>query len=425
MDYFENLGDTLSARLGTWVPDIIGALLVLIVGFILASLLRRLTIAGLKRTNLDERIGNQTGASFRVDKFVAQLVYFLVLLFTLLIVLSMMGAEGVLRPVTDLLGDFLSAIPRIIMALIIGFVGYMVAKLVSQATGFITAYLQRLTTRAGVNLNFDLGQLVRSVVFILVFIPILIAALDVLEMEVITRPATELFRDFLSFIPAVLAAALILAVFYIAGKFITGLLQNLLHNLGIDRFSASLGGTGLVRGETGLSTLISNIVFFFIIFAGVIAAMERLAFPQVTNILNDLLEVSGRIVFGLIILVIVNFLANMAKNMVSRSEGSDWLGQLARYVVLFLFLAIGLDTMGIGEDVVNLIFGLTIGAVAVAFALSFGLGGREAAGEHMRRFLDKLANRSSEMGSGNSGTTRPGGSDSRLNPPPPPPGSAV
>jgi hypothetical protein len=40
--------------------------------------------------------------------------------------------------------------------------------------------------------------------------------------------------------------------------------------------------------------------------------------------------------------------------------------------------------MGIGQDIVNLAFSLTLGAVAVAFALSFGLGGREPA----KQFLE-------------------------------------
>jgi hypothetical protein len=50
----------------------------------------------------------------------------------------------------------------------------------------------------------------------------------------------------------------------------------------------------------------------------------------------------------------------------------------------------GLRAMGIADDIVNLAFGLTLGAIAVAFALSFGLGGREAAGRQMEHWLSKL-----------------------------------
>ena len=66
------------------------------------------------------------------------------------------------------------------------------------------------------------------------------------------------------------------------------------------------------------------------------------------------------------------------------------LSTLARFATLGLFLAIALRYMGLADDIVNLAFGLTLGAVAVAFALSFGLGGREAAGKQMEKFFDKF-----------------------------------
>ena len=50
----------------------------------------------------------------------------------------------------------------------------------------------------------------------------------------------------------------------------------------------------------------------------------------------------------------------------------------------------GLLAMGIADDMVNLAFGLTLGALAVAFALSFGRGGRKAAGRQMEYWLSKL-----------------------------------
>ena len=63
---------------------------------------------------------------------------------------------------------------------------------------------------------------------------------------------------------------------------------------------------------------------------------------------------------------------------------------VARGAILGLVLAMGLRAMGIADDIVNLAFGLTLGAVAVALALSFGLGGREAAGRQMEYWLARL-----------------------------------
>jgi hypothetical protein len=67
-----------------------------------------------------------------------------------------------------------------------------------------------------------------------------------------------------------------------------------------------------------------------------------------------------------------------------------FLAGMARYTILALVLAMGLRAMGIADDIVDLAFGLTLGAVAVAVALSFGLGGREAAGKQMDIWLARL-----------------------------------
>lgn len=65
---------------------------------------------------------------------------------------------------------------------------------------------------------------------------------------------------------------------------------------------------------------------------------------------------------------------------------------LARIAILTLVAAMGLRSMGIADDIVNMAFGLTLGAITIAVALSFGLGGREAAGKQMEYWLSKFRN---------------------------------
>jgi hypothetical protein len=74
----------------------------------------------------------------------------------------------------------------------------------------------------------------------------------------------------------------------------------------------------------------------------------------------------------------------------SAGESQRGLARVAHLAILGLVIAMGLRAMGIADDIVNLAFALTFGAVAVAVALSFGLGGREAAGRQMEYWLAKL-----------------------------------
>jgi hypothetical protein len=82
----------------------------------------------------------------------------------------------------------------------------------------------------------------------------------------------------------------------------------------------------------------------------------------------------------------------VAYEAIDRASGvnTQGLARIARFAILALVIAMGLRAMGIADDIVNLAFGLTLGAVAVAVALSFGLGGREAAGKLMDHWLSKL-----------------------------------
>ena len=110
------------------------------------------------------------------------------------------------------------------------------------------------------------------------------------------------------------------------------------------------------------------------------------------DLVSTFIAFGGDILLGGVIFVIGYWLANLAFTAISRASGNETsgLGQIARLAIIGLVIAMGLRAMGIADDIVNLAFGLTLGAVAVAFALSFGLGGREAAGRQMEHWLSRL-----------------------------------
>ena len=129
---------------------------------------------------------------------------------------------------------------------------------------------------------------------------------------------------------------------------------------------------------------------FFIMFAGIIAAAGKLELTQLQLIMNDIMNIAGKVFFGMVILLGGIFISNIAVSAIQKSNQGSYLASIARFAILGVFLSFALHTMGIAESIVNLAFGLTLGAIAVAFALSFGLGGREAAGKQMQSFFDNL-----------------------------------
>jgi hypothetical protein len=122
-----------------------------------------------------------------------------------------------------------------------------------------------------------------------------------------------------------------------------------------------------------------------------VEAAHQLEFMKVGDLVAMFIKFGGEVLLGAAILVIGFWLANLAYVTIRRASSERaGLAQLARVAIWGLVIAMGLRAMGIADDIVNLAFGLTFGAIAVAVALSFGLGGREAAGRQMEHWLSQL-----------------------------------
>jgi len=112
---------------------------------------------------------------------------------------------------------------------------------------------------------------------------------------------------------------------------------------------------------------------------------------QFSELVATLIQFGGKVLLGSVIIAIGLWIANTVGDAIKKtSESGDVIAGIVRIVILGLSLAMGLGAMGIANDIVNMAFGLTVGAAAVAFALSFGIGGREAAGKQMEYWFSQL-----------------------------------
>ena len=179
-------------------------------------------------------------------------------------------------------------------------------------------------------------------VFIAVFLPSLIAALDALRIEAISRPATDMLSMFLAVVPHIIAAGLILAVTWLVGSFASRLLASLLQTLGFDTLPARVGLGHAFEGKSA-SGFIGKVALFFAMLFAVVEAANQL---------------------DSVILVIGFWLAGLAHEAIERAAGPNSCG-LARFAILGLVVAMDLRAMGIADDIVNLAFGLTLGAIAL------------------------------------------------------------
>lgn len=412
-----------------FLPRVASAALLLGLAWLLATLAKTVVTRGLGRFNLESRLAQQTGtppgeSPFMLSDTFGNALYWFIFLFFLPLILDVLQLQGPLQPVQNLLDQVLSALPRILTAVLIGVIGWFIARLVRVVvTNFLEAIgTNQLGSRIGLAQTtggLSLAGLMGTIAYVLVLIPTVIAALNALNIAAISTPAISMLEQILNALPRIFTAALILAIAYVIGRFVADLVARVLTSIGFNNIFTWLGFPTLSTPTTpfvdpppapedfslGQSTVIPPsapslprqtpseivgiVVLVGIMLTGAVAAVETLEFTALTEIVNAILAVLGNVLVGLLVLGIGLYLANLAFSLITRSGGrqANVLAQTARIAIIAFAGAMALDRMGVASNIVNLAFGLLLGAIAVAIGVAFGLGGRGVADELLREWL--------------------------------------
>ena len=374
-----------------YLPRLFAGGLLLLLGWVLAMALRAGVGKVLASTNWDKAISKQAGME-PMSKTLGNVLFWLTILLFVPATLGALDLQGLLQPVRGMIDKALAMIPNIFAAIAIGFVGWLIAKVLR---GLVTNLLaaagaDKVGGSVGLGEDVRISRLVGMIVFILVFIPALIAALDALRVQAISQPAVDMLRLILEAVPNILAAVVILVITWYVARFASDIVGRLLSGLGLDSMPQKVGLEAAFK-DTRPSVLVGRIILFFAMLFATVEAANRLGFAQVRDVVTLFIKFGADVLLGAAILAIGFWLANLAYKAIDKASGagSAGLAGVARLAILGLVIAMGLRAMGIANDIVNLAFGLTLGAVAIAVALSFGLGGREAAGKQMEYWLAK------------------------------------
>lgn len=383
----------LANKVFDFIPQLAAGGALIFVAWLIATIVRMLVTKVLGATSIDDKLSAEAGMR-PMSKSAGDILYWLVFLVFLPAILGAFNMQGLLEPVQDMVNKMLNMLPNIFGAAVIGFVGWFVAKILRDlVSNLLTAVgADKLGETAGLKGTMTLSKLLGMIVFIFVFVPALIAALNALQIDVISEPATEMLGMMMAAIPNIFAAAIILATAFFVSRFIANILSNLLGGVGFDNLPAKLGLGDQATGSITPSNLVGKIVVFFIMLFASVEAAGRLGFTKVSDLVGTFIQFGGQVLLGTVILAVGFWLSNLAHTTILRVSGksASAVAGIARFAILGLVAAMGLRAMGIADDIVNIAFTLILGAIAVAIALSFGLGGREAAGKQMEYWLEKM-----------------------------------
>ncbi len=384
-----------------YIPRLIGAGVLILVAWIVATVLKRVIVTVLSKAKLEERLGEDDIDTEKKGSMVesfAMVIYWLVFLLFFPAILSTLALEGLLIPVQDMFIVLLSFLPNILGAVLIFAFAWLVARILQRLTTHIVSAVGVDRIGESANVSSVLGEqtiskLVGILVYTFVMVIGIIAALNALALEAITAPASQMLEMILSAIPAVFAAVLVWGIAYLIGRIIAGLVTGVLSSIGFDNILERLGLTK--EPQEGLKTPSEMAGYLVLIAVMLLAAIEAsglLGFVLVADLIVRFIVILGQVAIGLVIFGLGLYLAGLAHEAVMSSGGpqAGLLARLAKIAILVLAGTMALSHMGAAQEIIFISFAVILGAIALTAVIAFGVGGRDIASRELDEIVKKL-----------------------------------
>jgi hypothetical protein len=396
-------------QLFLWGPRVVFAILILVVTHFVAKAIQWGVARAIDKMPVLKRHPQAGGESVGIE--LGRLAYWLVWLTGLIAALQPLGLSGVLTPVTSLTNEVFAFLPRLLGAGLFFFAGLILARIVRHvieaALGALN--IERLLGRAGIAVGdaplavdesgvaqegaapvrSSIAKAVGITISAMIIIFAAIGGLQILQISAISDPATNMLNMIATAIPNVLGALVWLTLALIIGRWVKTLLETVLPSIGFDNAVRALGA---MPANTVPSRVVGTIAMTAAIILGMMEAARRVGGDSTAALLFQITALGGKVIFGTVIIVVGIFLARILSNLVGSSTGEAGYAQtIVKYAIIALFTAIGLMFMGLADQIVMMAFGLILGSAAVATALAFGLGGRDAAARILEQWAEQQA----------------------------------
>jgi hypothetical protein len=408
--FFQSLGLTFIAeplrgflnQIFGYAPRIIGAGILILVAWVIATIVKRLLLGVLSRMNIEERLGkaeaDATTEKGSIAEAFASIVYWLIFLFFLPAVLSTLALEGLLVPVQNLFASVLGFLPNIIGAALILLLTWVVARMLQQLATQLSEALgvDRIGASAGLEAVMGeqtLSRLVGILIYAFVLIVGIIAALNTLALDAITAPASRMLEMILSALPAIFAAVLILGLAYFVGRILAGLVSGVLAGLGFNRILVKLGLAKESRDEAKTpSEIVGYLVLVAVMILAAIEASGLLGFTLLATLIAAFAVILGQVAVGLVIFGIGLYLAGVAYEAVSAAGGPQavLLARISKVAILVLAGTMALSQMGIAQEIIFTAFAFILGGIILTAVIAFGVGGRDIASRELESWVERF-----------------------------------
>ena len=363
------------------------AILVFVVGRMLARMLRGVIIRVLGKTEIDDKLAELIGHESGAAKGIANFVYYLVLLYLAILALGVAKLDEISGPLQDMLSKFLNFIPNIVGAGVLLYFVLIVAKVVKNlAAGVLDGAKldERLGSKGGEKPVSNALVTALYCFIVLLFIP---SVLQFLKIESVSKPVGDVVSQILSAVPNIIIASILVAVGILIGQIARRLVTNLLDAAGANKWPSKLGLDVPQDGSRSLSNVVGLVVMISVAVLMISAAISALNIGLLSGAAEGFAEGYFRVLLAVIIFGVGLLLAKYA--FTNLSDKNITLAKAARIAILVLTTVVALKRANLAPELTGLPYEFAIYALATAFgiggAIAIGLGGKE----YVSRWLDR------------------------------------
>jgi hypothetical protein len=384
------------------IPNLIKAVFILLAYWAVASLIRIGIARGLGAMKFDSKIAKYVparevrGESVGPSALLGRLAFYIVLLFGIPPFLEALGQQALVVPLQEMLGKVLGFLPNVVGALIIWFIGSMVATIVREITvNFLAATgLDGATDRIGLGQVTGakrLSEIAGTLVYFIIIIPIIVTAVDALGMKALSEPVQATLQKIWDTVPDLFAAAVVVLIGYAIARVAQRIVESFLSGLGADNIPSRIGLEFLTpkKGQGSLSVIISNIVMVVILILTAQQALAVIGFMQLAGLVDQIVRYLPKLVVGVVILIgalsLGGYVGRLTASATAGAQHSRLVSSVARYAVMFLGFSMALEQLGVGREIVVNAVTAVLGGAALALGIAFGLGGKDRAQRWLER----------------------------------------
>ncbi|MEQ1661435.1 MAG: hypothetical protein ABL877_01930 [Thiobacillus sp.] len=218
------------------------------------------------------------------------------------------------------------------------------------------------------------------------------------QLDVFVASLNAFWMQLASFVPQLLAALLLMFVGWLFANLVRTGVMKLLDMLKFDSLAEKTGIEAFLKQghlDISLSRLLGKLAYWIIIFIVMVTVANSLGLHMVAELFNKIVLYIPNIIVAILVLVFGVLVARFINRLVFAYlnnigvQGALTISTLSEYGVIIFVVFVALEQLAIGTNLLTAAFQIGFGAIGLAFALAFGLGGREWAAGVIKKLTEK------------------------------------